>query len=180
VRKIVLFNMMTLDGFFAGPNGDIDWHKTDDEFNDFANEQLGQAGGLLFGRVTYQLMESYWPTATDDPEVARSMNELPKFVVSRTLTSVDWQNTTLLHDADAALSKLKEEPGSDLFLFGSANLAAALTEAGLIDEYRVMVSPMLLGSGRPLFEGGTLLDLDLLSTRPFRSGNVLLTYQRAA
>ena len=181
MRKVVLFNMVALDGFFAGPEGEIDWHNVDQEFNEFAIEQLNTAGGLIFGRLTYQLMANYWPTPaakTDDPIVAKKMNGIPKFVFSRTLEKADWENTRLVKgDAAAEIPKLKSQPGGDLYIFGSANLASSLIRHGLIDEYRVMVNPVVLGSGRLLFENlEGRLRLELVRTKPFASGNVLLYY----
>ena len=180
--KVILFNMMTLDGFFSGPNGEIDWHNVDEEFNEFAIDQLNSAGGLIFGRVTYQGMASYWPTPDgikDDPIVAGKMNSITKMVVSRTLDKAEWNNTRLVKDgATAEIAKLKAQPGKDWFIFGSANLAASLTQNGLIDEYRVIVNPVILGSGVPLFSGlHEPLHLKLANSRTFRSGNVLLCYQ---
>ena len=182
MRKIILFNMVTLDGFFAGPNGEIDWHNVDEEFNEFAIDQLKTAGGLIFGRVTYQLMAGYWPTAaalSDDPVVADRMNSIAKIVFSRTLDQADWNDTRLVkEDAAGEISRLKQQPGKDLFIFGSANLASTFTNLDLIDEYRIMVSPVILGKGRPLFEGiQAKLDLELLNTKTFRNGNVLLYYE---
>ncbi len=185
MRKVILFDMVTLDGYFSGPNGEIDWHHVDDEFNEFAIEQLNSAGGLIFGRVTYQGMASYWPTPNaieNDREVAFRMNAIPKFVFSRTLDTAEWSNTRLAKgNAADEILRLKQQPGQDLFIFGSAELAAALTKAGLIDEYRLMVNPVALGQGKPLFKDlKRPLDLKLLKTRAFRNGNVLLYYQRAS
>ena len=182
MRKVILFNMVTLDGFFSGPEGEIDWHNVDQEFNEFAIAQLDTAGGLIFGRVTYEMMASYWPTPLaieDDPVVAAKMNSIPKFVFSRSLRSADWENTQLIHrDAGDEISNLKQQPGGDLFIFGSANLASSLTRQGLIDEYRLMLNPLVLGDGRPLFEElAERLSLKLIKTKVFASGNVLLTYQ---
>ena len=182
MRKVIMFNMVTLDGFFAGPNGEIDWHNVDAEFNDFAIAQLDAADGLIFGRVTYQLMAEYWPTPAalnDDQIVAGKMNALPKIVFSRTLAKVEWSNTRLIKaDAAAEIVKLKQQPGKDLFLFGSANLATTFTPLGLIDEYRIMVNPVVLGKGRPLFEDvKDRLHFKLVNTKTFRSGNVLLYYR---
>jgi dihydrofolate reductase len=182
MRKIILFNLVTLDGFFAGPNGEIDWHAVDEEFNTFAIEQLNTTGGLIFGRVTYQMMASYWPTPPalqDDPIVADKMNTLPKIVVSRTLETAEWNKTRLVKTKLAEeLLKLKQQPGGDLFVFGSANLAATLIQHDLIDEYRLIVNPVILGSGIPLFKGiRQPLHLKWVQTKPFRNGNVLLVYQ---
>jgi dihydrofolate reductase len=185
MRKIILFNLVTLDGFIAGPDGNIDWHNVDEEFNDFAIEQLNLAGGLIFGRVTYQLMESYWPTSAaknDDPIVAEKMNALPKFVFSRTLENVAWNNSHLVKENPReGILKLKQQSGKDLFVFGSADLASTLIQQGSIDEYRILVNPVVLGSGIPYFKGlRNPLKLELLNTRVFRSGNVLLFYAPAA
>jgi len=182
MRRVILFNMLTLDGFFDGPNRDLSWHNVDAEFNEFAIAQLDTVGALLFGRVTYEVMASYWPTSSalqDDPQVAGRMNRLPKYVFSRTLASADWQNTQLVKgDAADEVARLKQQPGQDLFIFGSADLAASLLDKHLIDEFRVMLNPILLGSGTPLFRGlQHPLKLKLLEARAFQSGNVLLRYQ---
>jgi dihydrofolate reductase len=185
MRRLVMFNLVTLDGSFAGPSGEIDWHNVDDEFHQFARAQLDSADGLLFGRVTYQLMVSYWPTpdaAAQAPEIASRMNSISKTVASRILPSVDWTNTKLIkQDVPHEISNLKQQPGKDLLLLGSADLASALTELRLIDEYRIMVNPVVLGEGQPLFRNvKQKLGLKLLSTRSFRSGNVLLCYGLAS
>jgi dihydrofolate reductase len=182
MRQVIIFNMVTLDGFFDGPGRDIGWHNVDAEFNEFAIAQLDTVGGLLFGRVTYEGMASYWPTPVaiqNDPEVAGKMNRVPKYVFSKTLDKADWQNTTLIKgDAAGEVAKLKQQPGQDLFIFGSAEFAAHLLAMGLIDELRVMVNPILLGSGTPLFRGlHQRIPLKLLAAQPFRSGNVLLRYK---
>ena len=118
MRKVILFNMVTLDGFFEGPNGEIDWHNADEEFNEFAVHQVSTADGLIFGRVTYELMASYWPTPAaqaDDPIVAEKMNTMPKIVFSRTLNTVGWNNTRLVKgDAAEEISKIKQQPGEVL------------------------------------------------------------------
>ncbi|MDR3578160.1 MAG: dihydrofolate reductase family protein [Anaerolineaceae bacterium] len=184
MRKIILFNLITLDGFFAGPNGELDWHNVDDEFNEFAIDQLDSAGGLIFGRVTYQMMASYWPTPAsiaDDPVVAGKMNEIPKIVFSNTLDKADWSNTRLVkgHVVEE-ISKLKQQPGKDFYIFGSADLAATFIQNGLIDEYRIIVNPIVLGGGLPLFKDlKDRLNLKLIKTRTFHSGNVLLYYEPA-
>lgn len=182
MRKVVLFNMVSLDGYFESPDGDINWHTVDEEFNQFAIDQLDAADGLIFGRVTYELMAGYWPTPAalaDDPLIANRMNALPKIVFSRTLEKVDWNNTRIIKaNIVEELTSLKQQPGKDLLIFGSADLAAALIQNCLIDEFRVMVSPLILGGGTPLFQRiKTQLDLKLLEVKTFRNGNVLLTYQ---
>lgn len=182
MRKIIQFNMMTLDGFFEGPNQDINWHSVDDEFNVFAIEQLESAGGLIFGRSTYEMMASYWPTdeaIADDQVVAGWMNKLPKFVFSKTLPKAGWHNTTLIKgDAAEELNTLKQRPGKDLFIFGSADLSETFFRYGLIDEIRVIVSPLILGGGTALFKPRRQkIPLTLLKVKTFHNGNVLLFYQ---
>jgi dihydrofolate reductase len=181
MRKVFLFNMITLDGFFEGPNQDISWHHVDDEFNEFAIEQLNEIGTLLFGRVTYQGMASYWPTEfaiKDDPIVAGLMNSLPKIVFSRTLDKAEWNNSRLVKEnAAEEVFKLKQQPGKDIAIFGSSDLAVTLAANDLIDEYRVIVNPVFLGSGTSLLKGiKDKLNLKLLKARTFKSGNVLLYY----
>ena len=182
MRKVFLFNMTTLDGFFEGPNQDISWHNVDEEFNEFAIDQLNEIDTLLFGRVTYQLMASYWPTEAainDDPEVAGLMNSLPKIVFSRTLDQADWNNSRLVKEniAEEVLN-LKQQPGKDIAIFGSSDLAVTLAESSLIDEYRIIVNPVFLGHGTPLLKGiKEKVNLKLLKARTFKSGNVLLYYE---
>ena len=182
MRNVLFFMLVSLDGFFEGPNGDISWHQVDEEFNDFAIEQLDSVDTLLFGRVTYQGMASYWPTPTamkNDPIITEKMNAIPKIVFSRTLDRAEWNNTRLIKANIAdEISKLKQRPGKDLIIFGSSNLAASFAEMGLIDEYRIMVSPVVIGEGTPLFKGiHQQLKLKLLKTRTFGNGNVLLYYR---
>lgn len=182
MRKIISFNMVTLDGFFEGPNREIDWHNVDGEFNEFAIQQTGAFEVLLFGRVTYQMMASYWPTPQaikNDPIVAGIMNRLPKIVFSKTLDKAEWNNTRLIKDHIAEeILKLKQQPGKDMAVFGSANLLSALMQMDLIDEHRLMVNPVVLGKGHPLFKSTKdILRLKLIQTRTFGNGNVLLCYQ---
>jgi len=182
MRKLFAFNMISLDGFFEGPNHDIDWHNVDNEFNDFAIEQTSAVGTLLFGRVTYQLMESYWPTPNalkDDPEIAGLMNSLPKIVFSKTLERAEWNNTRLIKDnIQEEILHLKNQPGEDLAVFGSANLLSTLMQMDLVDEHRLMVAPVILGKGSPLFKDvADKIKLRLIRSRAFDSGNVLLYYE---
>lgn len=181
MRKIIFQMMVSLDGYFEGPNHELDWHLVDGEFNDYAADLLDSVDTLLFGRVTYQLMAGYWPTPaamTDDPVIAAKMNGLSKIVFSRTLTKADWNNTRLVREnAVEEISKLKRQPGRDMAIFGSSDLAVSLMPAGLIDEYRIFVNPVVLGSGKPLLKGlNARLDLKLARTKVFESGLVLLCY----
>lgn len=182
MRKLFSFNMVTLDGFFEGPNQDIDWHNVDDEFNVFAAEQLSELDMIVFGRVTYEGMASYWPTPMaieDDPVIAEKMNSMPKIVISRTLNRADWNNTRLITDNIAEeITQLKQQPGKDMAIFGSANLTAALMRLHVVDEFRLMVNPVVLGRGTPLFQRiDQPIGLKLIASRAFGSGNVLLCYQ---
>ena len=182
MRKLFSFNMVTLDGFFEGPNQTIDWHHVDGEFNDFAIAQLQEIGTLLFGRVTYQLMAAYWPTPAareNDPVVAGLMNRTPKIVFSRTLPQAEWENSRLIRDHVAEeITKLKGQPGKDLAVFGSANLLSTLMQLDLIDEHRLMVNPVILGVGTPLFKRTAgRVGLHLIEARTFGNGNVLLRYR---
>jgi len=182
MRKLIFFMLTTLDGYYAGPNGEIDWHNVDDEFNEFAIDQLNSVDTLLFGRATYGVMASYWPTPeaiANDPVVAGKMNQLQKIVFSKTLDKVVWENTRLIKaNAPEEIAKLKEQPGKDLIIFGSSDLAVTLIPYGSIDEYRIMVNPIVLGNGKPVFKGiKDKLKLRLIKTKTFRSGNVLLFYQ---
>jgi dihydrofolate reductase len=184
MAKLIHFNLITLDGFFEGPNQDISWHNVDEAFNDFALAQLEDIGTLLFGRVTYEMMASYWPTPAaleNDPQVAGKMNAVPKVVFSRTLERADWQSSRLVRDSAAAeVARLKQTADHNLYLFGSSDLAVSLMPANLIDEFRIIVCPVLLGQGKQLFAGlETPYQLKLLSARPFQNGNVLMTYTPA-
>ena len=182
MRRLIVFNMMTLDGFIAGPNGEINWHHVDGEFNEFAIAQLDTIGSLLFGRVTYELMAGYWPTTeaiNDDAEVANRMNRLSKLVFSHTLNEATWQNTRLVKgDASTEVARLKEQPGNDLFVFGSGKLVASLMQNGLIDEFRLIINPVVLGHGQSMFgDVQQPLALKLEQSRAFGNGNMLLYYE---
>jgi dihydrofolate reductase len=182
MRTLASFVMTTVDGFYEGPDGEFDWPVVDDEFNTFAVDQLDRADALVFGRVTYEGMVQYWTTddaATDSPAVAQRMNTMPKFVVSTTLHHADWDGTTLITGSlDQAMSDLKAQPGRDLLVLGSPGLTASLGLAGVLDELRVMVTPVALGQGKSLLRSLTnRLSFQLLDVRQFASGNVLLTYR---
>jgi len=184
MRKLIFQMVVSVDGYFEGPNREIDWHVVDAEFNEQAIELLESVDTLLFGRVTYQLMADYWPSpdaVKNDPIITEKMNSLHKIVVSRTLKNADWNNTTLIHDnVPEEILKLKQQDGKDIVVFGSSKLALALMRHGLIDEYRFMVNPILLGKGNSVLQGAKgRLSLRLLKARTFKSGNVLLIYQPA-
>jgi dihydrofolate reductase len=182
MRKLFVFNLVTLDGYFEGPNREIDWHNVDAEFNEYAIDMLNSVDTLLFGRVTYELMASYWPTPDaikNDPIVAEKMNTLPKIVFSKTLDKAEWNNTSLVKDViPKEIEKMKQVPGKDIVILGSGSIMSEFAQRGLIDEYRIMVNPIVLGDGKPLFKGiKDRLNLKLTKTRTFGNGNVLLYYQ---
>ena len=180
MKRLITWNMVTLDGFFAAPDGNLDWFVFDDELERYIKEMQPEVGTLLFGRVTYQMMAAYWRTA--EGEIATFMNGAQKYVFSRTLDSVDWNKTTLVKgDAVETVRKLKQQPGKDIFVFGSADFSATLMRQGLIDEYRIGLNPVILGKGIPLFkESVEKLKLKLITTRQLKSGVVILHYEPAA
>lgn len=182
MRNIIFQNMISLDGYFEGPNKELDWHLVDDEFNDYAAGLLDSVDTLLFGRVTYQLMAGYWPTPealADDPVIAAKMNGLQKVAFSRTLAQADWNNTRLVKaDAVDEIRRLKQSPGKDMAIFGSSDLTVSLMGAGLVDEYRIFIAPLFLGGGKTLLQGlKDRLPLHLTDSRVFKSGLVLLNYK---
>ncbi len=185
VAKLIMWNLMTLDGFVEGPGRDISFHHDvwGSELEQLSIEQLNKAGALLFGRVTYELMANYWPTATGEAgEVADLMNRLPKFVFSHTLTRSDWNNVRFFSgDVANTVTDLKRETAKDIYLFGSANLAASLIPHGVFDEIRIGLTPHILGTGTPLFKpGATRHLLKLLEAKPLSTGITILRYQLPA
>ncbi len=181
MRKLILQMMVSIDGFYRGPKGELDWHNVDREFNEYAADFLNNVGMLIFGRATYQVMAAYWPSENavkNDPVVAERMNNLPKIVFSRTLKKAEWENTRIIKEnINDEILKLKRETGRDIAIFGSSDLALTLIKHGLIDEYRIIVSPIVLGKGKTLFKGyNERLKLRLLKTKTFNSGNVLMYY----
>ena len=185
MRTLAVFNHITLDGYFTDAKGDMSFaHRTgpDAEWDTFVEGNAGGGGTLLFGRKTYDLMAGFWPTpmaAEMMPVVAERMNNLPKVVFSRTMTGAAWHNTRLVKDDLAgAVRTLKAEAGDDMVIFGSGSIVSQLTQHGLIDEYKFVVDPVVLGAGRTMFEGVTAkLSLRLVGSRIFGNGNVLLSYQ---
>ena len=182
-RKIKVFNQISLDGYFTDANGDMSWaHKQDKEWSEFAASNASGSSALMFGRKTYEQMAAFWPTpmaAQVAPAVAKKMNEAPKVVCSRTLEARGlWTNTRLLEgDLVEATKALKAEAGPDVVIMGSGTIIAQLTEAGLIDDYQLVIVPVVLGGGRSLFEGVKRRpELKLVETRRFTNGNVVLWY----
>jgi len=188
MRRLTVFNQVSLDGYFVDARGDMSWAHTntkDAEWQAFVEGNARASGLLLFGRITYELMASYWPTlqaARDNPIVAERMNSLPKVAFSRTLDQVSWSNTKLVKtDPATEIRKLKYEPGPDMVILGSGTIVSQLTQERLIDEYQVVVIPIVLGQGRTMFEGiKERLPLKLTRTRTFGNGNVWLCYELGA
>jgi dihydrofolate reductase len=175
MKRIVMWNLVTLDGFFEGPRSwDLDFHKVawGEELERISTEQLQSASALLFGRITYEGMASYWTSAQG--VIAHLMNGIPKFVFSRTLAKADWNNTTLVKEhAGEQVAKLRKQAGKDVYIFGSAELSSTLMQHGLIDEYRLA----LLGSGNPLFKPSQKAEMKQIEARQLKNGCVILRYE---
>ena len=181
MARLIAWNLMTLDGFMEGPGHDLSWHMDvwGEELERLSIEQLNTAGALMFGRVTHDLMANYWSNETgDEAKVANFMNRLPKYVFSRTLTSSAWANTRVFgSDLAGTVAGLKRETAKDIFIFGSAALCGELIPHGLIDEFRIGICPVLLGSGTPLFKpAAERVKLKLTESRPLSTGMVINRY----
>jgi dihydrofolate reductase len=177
---------VTLDGFIAGPNEEMDWVMVDEEMGTYEDDLVSAADTLLLGRVTYQSFAGSWPHVPDNPsapegekEYARKLNAMRKIVFSRTLESVEWNNSTLRKEVvPEEIEQLKQEPGRDMLIYGSASIIQTLTNHGLIDEYQVLVHPVILGGGKPLFQNiQHQVKLKLVNTKTHPSGVVVLSYQ---
>ena len=185
MRKLMVFNLMSLDGFIADSRGDMSWaHKQDPEWAAFVRENAGGGGELVFGRITYQMMAGYWPrpqAIQSNPAVAEGINRSPKVVFSRTLAEASWNNTKLVKDdMPGEIRKMKSLPGPVMVIMGSGSIVSQLAEEGLIDEFQMVVSPIVLGKGRTLFETLTRKrGLQRTAARTFQNGNVLLSYEPA-
>jgi len=181
MRKLSSFNFITLNGFLNDPTGDISWHKHGTDENQFAAESLQAGNTLLFGRKTYDMMAAYWPSQMamqNDPVVAKGMNNASKIVVSATLKNVDWANTEIIaENVVEELKRLKTLPGNTITLLGSGSLLTLLAENYLVDEYLIMIDPVAIGSGSPVFHNiKQPLNLKLTDIKTFKSGVILLTY----
>ena len=187
MRKLSVFNQVSVDGYFKKSDDDISWtHKPDDdpEFKEFTEGNATGGGVLVFGRKTYEMMASFWPTpaaAEQFPVVAKQMNSLPKIVFSRTLDKASWSNTKVVKaDPVTEIQKLKRESGEDMTIMGSGSIVSLLAQADLIDEYQILVIPIVLGEGKTMFDGSKkTFDLKLTSARTFRNGKALLVYEPA-
>lgn len=180
MRRIIVWNLTSLDGMFEGAKSwELDFHMTawGEELEAFSLKQAEEAGTLLFGRKTYEGMAAYWSKETGP--IANFMNGAQKVVASRTLTAVEWANSRLLDgEVPEAIERLKQEPGKDIFVFGSADLVADLLEHALVDEYRLCLAPVVLGAGAPLFKpSGRSLGMKLTKATPLKTGAVILRYE---
>jgi dihydrofolate reductase len=187
MRKVILPMMLSVDGYFEGPNHDLSWHSVDKEFHNFTIKQMKEVDLIIFGRRTYQTMESFWPHAQDNPKmskedliVARLMNNMNKIVISQTLNKIrehkNWKNVKIVHKFKEIV-RLKKQPGKAIWVGGS-NLALSFMRAGLIDEFRFTINPVVIGAGTPIFQGlDRQLKLELIKTRKFRSGNIMHYYR---
>ena len=186
MRKIITTTWVTLDGFIAGPNEEMDWVIVDEEMGTYEDDVVSAADTLVLGRVTYQSFAGSWPYVPDNPNAsegekayARKLNAMRKIVFSRTLPTVEWNNSSLVKEVlPEEILKLKQEPGRDMLIYGSASIVRTLTNLGLIDEYQLLVHPVVLGGGKPLFQDiRDRRKLRLVKTKTFSSGVVGLYYQ---
>lgn len=183
--RLAVFNSVSLDGYFADLNGDMSWaHRQDPEWSAFVAGNARGDARLVFGRVTYQMMASFWPTPMAlerAPAVAEGMNRMAKIVFSRTLAEATWKNTRLVKtDLVREIGDMKRDGGADMVILGSGTIISQLTEAGLIDEYQLVVSPIVLGKGKSMFDGvNRRVSLTRTKTMSFENGNVVLWYEPA-
>jgi dihydrofolate reductase len=186
MRKLILLMHTSLDGFVAGPNGEMDWIRFDEELADYVGKITDSADTALYGRITYEMMESYLPTAAESPtatkhdiEHANWVNNALKIVFSRTLEKTDWKNTMIIkHDIAEKIADMKNEPGKNLLLIGSASITHVFMQHNLIDEYWINVNPVLLGEGIPLFKNiSDRINLKLIQAKTFDHGVVGLQYE---
>src|SRR6266581_6735367 len=182
MRKIIVFDNVTLDGFMAGPNGELDWAIRDDEITQYTKDGQDSTDTFLFGRMTYEMMASFWPTPAAEsmnPVYANLLNNAPKIVFSKTLEKAEWKNTRVVKELNKEeILKMKQQPGKNMMIFGSGTIVEQLSNLGLIDEYQLMVNPVILGKGKPFFKDiKDRINLKLVKTKMFSNGIVLLQYQ---
>jgi dihydrofolate reductase len=181
-RRLTAFGHVSVNGNFVDGSGDMSWaHKRDAEWNAFVAENAAGDSELVFGRITYQMMAGYWPSAQAiqaSPRVAERMNQSRKVIFSRTLESAGWNNSTLVKgELAASMRRLKAQPGKPMVILGSGSIVSQLAQDGLIDEFQIVVNPLILGKGRAYFEGiADRIDLTLARSRVFTNGNILLCY----
>jgi dihydrofolate reductase len=188
MRKLIVFNHVSLDGYFTDSKSDMSFAHNpipDAEWDAFVSRNAGGGGTLVFGRITYEMMASFWPTpmaAKQMPDIAERMNNLPKLVFSRTLNDVSWQNTKLIKsDMTGEIKRMKNAEGNDMVILGSGSVVSQLAQAGLIDDYQFVMDPVVLGNGRTMFDGlSSKLTLKLKKSQAFANGNILLCYEPVA
>jgi dihydrofolate reductase len=186
MRHLIFFMHTSLDGFVAGPNGEMNWIKLDEEIFDFVATMTAKADAALYGRVTYEMMQAYWPTAGDKPNASRHDKEhsawykkVAKIVLSKTMSQQGLHNTTVIsnHLADN-INKIKSEPGKNILIFGSPSASQSLLSEGLIDQFWLFINPIVLGHGRPLFKDvNEQTKLKLIETKPFSCGVIALHFE---
>lgn len=187
MRRLALFMHVSLDGFVAGPNGEMDWIKVDDQMFEYAGQRTNESDTALYGRVTYQMMEGYWPTAADQPNATKHdiehstwYNKVDKVILSKTMEGQQLPNTIIIsNDIEHRVKALKQQAGKEIVIFGSPSASHTLMQHGLIDEFWLFVNPILLGQGIPLFKNiQQTTELKLVTTGTFESGVVCLHYQK--
>jgi dihydrofolate reductase len=184
VRRLIVDSIISLDGYFTGPNNEIDWFEFDDDEQSWSIDINKRVDTMIYGRVTYEEFRQFWPTPAAnasgfDPSIVRQLNELPKVVFSKSLKDAPWKPSTIVRESPIeVIPKMKNEPGKDMVIVGSGSLVATLAREGMIDEYRIRIRPIILGSGRLLFEDRNHRHpLKLVGVKSFKSGVVGLHYE---
>jgi dihydrofolate reductase len=179
MRKVIVSNLVTLDGFFEGLKGELDWFVVEDEFFDYVKELFKSVDTILFGRKTFEALGSYWPNTTeDDPTITHLMNKLPKIVFTKTLEKAEWNNSKIIREnLEEEIHEMKKLPGKDMVIFGSGEIVSFLTNRGLIDEYRIILNPVILGEGNPMLKNiNDKIKMNLFKTKKLKSGVIILYY----
>jgi dihydrofolate reductase len=187
MRKLIMLNLASVDGCYAGADGNVDWHNPDEEVMEYCNGVLNGIDTMLFGRITYELYESYWPLVLDNPDApeydrvaARRLGEVRKIVYSKSKKESFWRNSELRSTFDPEeIKRLKKQDGKDMLICGSGTIVHELTNHGLIDEYQFIVTPVILGAGRRIFGYAPQIELKNARARLFNSGHLLVVYQKA-
>lgn len=182
MRKLTVFNFITLNGFYKGTDNDTSWHRHGEEEGQYSADAMKSESILLFGRITYEMMASWWPTpmaAEAYPEVAKGMNSAEKILFSNSIEDPKWNNTRVMNgDITEKIRQIKQQPGKDLTILGSGSVVSQFADAGLIDQYQIMIDPVALPSGTPIFNGiKNGFRLELTDTKIFKSGTIVLTYK---
>jgi dihydrofolate reductase len=186
MRNLIFFMHTSLDGFVAGQNGEMRWIKVDEEIFDFVGTMTAQADTALYGRVTYEMMQSYWPTAGDEPNASKHdkehsawYNKVKKIVLSTTMSEAGLNNTIVIsNNLSEHINQLKEQDGENILIFGSPSASQSLLNEGLIDEFWLFVNPIILGQGMPLFKGVSTTKLKLVANKTFSCGVIALHYKK--